>query len=518
MQRERSLWDPVWQELKELVRPDTTDFGSSGTQLAQAARRKIYDGTAPWALEQLAAGLHSYLSSPVDRWFSIGAAGVPYDQLDHESKLWLEQVSDVIYAHYSNPFASFNSSVHECYMDVGGFGTAVVYQWIDPGTQSLMFRAFPLADCWLLENSDGLVDTIHRRVSWTVRQVAQEFGQLPPRLAKMKPEDRVTVLHCVYPRSDRAPGRRDSRNKAFASVYVCKDTADLLSEGGYDEMPYHVPRWTKLAGEMYGRSPALSVFPEIRMVNAMSKTVIVAAQKIVDPPLAVPDDGFLLPIRQTPGGLNYYRAGTEEIRPIMSGGRIDIGIDMIEQRRETIRRGFYVDWLVRPTKKERQTAQEIMDDRNQMLSMMGPIVGRLQGELLGPMVRLSYHLLSRAGAFPRMPGRLDGAELELVYISPAAKAQSTVRGQGVASYISQLTQLLPVMPGVMDSINEDGLNAELADLTDVPRRVLNDPKTVAARRQAREQQQQLAQAVEAGPAAAKSAKDFAQARQLGLGI
>ena len=516
MTRERSQWDALWQEIKDLVRPDTSDFGTTGGARASESRRKIFDGTAPWALEQLSAGLHSYLTSPVDRWFSIGVAGTPYDQLDFDAKAWLEQASDVIYAHYSNPSASFAPSVHEGYLDIGGFGTACIYQWMDTETQRLMFRAYPLADCWILENSSGTVDVVHRQILWTVRQVRQEFGQLPAKLAKLKDDEKVCVLHAVFPRVDRNPTSKLPKNKAIASVYICKDTGETLSESGYDWMPYHVPRWTKLAGEVYGRSPALSVFPEIRMVNAMSKTLIVAAQKLVDPPLAVPDDGFLLPIKQTPGGLNYYRAGTEEIRPIVSGGRVDIGIEMIEQRRETIRRGFYVDWLVRPTKKERQTAQEIMDDRNQMLSMMGPIVGRLQGELLGPLVGLSYHLLARAGLLPPMPASLDGAELELVYISPAAKAQSTVRGQGIQSFIGQVTQLLPVMPNLLDHVNEGALAAELGDLTDVPRRVLNPPAEVARRQKAREEQQQMATAVEAAPAAAKSAKDLAQAQQMGL--
>lgn len=515
MERERSAWDTLWQELKDLVRPDTADF-SGGSGRGADARKKIFDGTAPWALEQLSAGLHSYLTSPVDRWFSIGVAGTSYDQLDFAAKGWLEHTADTIYAHYSNPFASFNSSIHEGYLDIGGFGTACLHQWFDPESGSLKFRAYPLADCWVLEDSSGLVDTVHRRVKWTVRQVEQEFGSLPEKMRKMKPDDKVTVIHAVYPRSDRDPESLLPKNKAYASVYVCKDSGETIHESGFDWMPYHVPRWAKLAGEVYGRSPALSVFPEIRMVNAMSKTLIVGAQKLVDPPLAVPDDGFMLPIRQTPGGLNFFRPGSDEIKPILSGGRIDIGVEMIEQRREVIRRGFYVDWLVRPTKKERQTAQEIMDDRNQMLSMMGPIVGRLQGELLGPMLRLSYQLLARRGLFQPMPGSLDGADLELVYISPAAKAQSTVRGQGVQSYITQVTQLLPVMPNLLDSINEDGLNAELADLTDVPRRVLNDPAEVARRRKVREQQQELAQAVQAAPAAASAAKDFATAKSLGL--
>lgn len=352
MVRERAQWDAIWQELKDLVRPDTSDF-TAGHNRAADARRRIFDGTAPWALEQLSAGLHSYLTSPVDRWFSLGVAGTPYDQLDFEGKAWLEQVSDIIYAHYSNPFASFNPSMHETYLDLGGFGTSCIYQWMDPETQNLMFRSYPLADCWVAEDAAGHVDTLHRRIKWTVRQCAQEFGKLPEKLAKMEQDDKVTVLHAVYPRTDRNPSLKTATNKAFVSAYVCQDTGELLAEGGYDFMPYHSPRWSKLAGEIYGRSPALSVFPEIRMVNAMSKTVIVAAQKLVDPPLQVPDDGFMMPIRQTPGGLNFFRPGTEKIEPLYVGQRVDIGIDMIEQRRETIRRGFYVDWLVRPTKKNR---------------------------------------------------------------------------------------------------------------------------------------------------------------------
>ncbi len=54
------------------------------------------------------------------------------------------------------------------------------------------------------------------------------------------------------------------------------------------------------------------------MLNEMSKTTIKAAQKQVDPPLLVPDDGFILPVRTVPGGLNFYRAGTRDRRYIIN--------------------------------------------------------------------------------------------------------------------------------------------------------------------------------------------------------
>lgn len=515
--RKRDCADAVFQELKDYVRPDTNDFYGGKTRL-EDARRRMFDGTAPWALEQLASGLHSHLSSPVDLWFMLGVSGIPYSDLPFDAKAWLERVTDTIYAHYAAPSASFNNAFHECYMDIGGFGTGCVYQKFDVRTGTLKFRAFALADIWIDEDADGVVDTLHRQQKFTARQIEQEYGYTSEKLKKVKDGDKVTVIHCVYPRKDRDDRRRDARNKRFASVHICKDTEEVLLESGFDFFPYHSPRWSKLAGELYGRAPALSVLPEIRMVNAMSKTLISAAQKMVDPPLMVEDDGYMLPIRTAPGSLNFRRPGAEPILPMPTAQRIDVGVEMIEQRREMIRRGFFVDWLVRPTKRERQTAQEIMDDRNQMLSMLGPVVGRLQGELLGPCVSLSYNYLLRAGAFPPPPASIDGAALEPIYVSPAAKAQTLTRGQGLMSYLSQVTQLLPVMPNLIHSIDEDKLNAEMQDLTDAPRRILRDPAEAKALREQAQQMQQAQMLAEQAPNVAGAAKDLALAKQAGLPI
>lgn len=476
----------------------------------------MYDGTAPWAAEMLASGLHSYLSNPVDRWFTLGIAGVPLSELGHEEKLWLERVSERIYHEYSAPGSGLNPSLHEAYLDLSTFGTSAIYHWMDQG--HLKFRSYPLSSVWIDEDSKGEVNLVQRSIKWTVEQVQQEFGFLPEQLAKLKPEDQVVVIHEVSQNSGYQPGSRGLDKRRWNQTYICLDTRELLDESGLDWMPYLTPRWTKLCGEKYGRGPAMSVLPEIRMVNAMSRTMIIAAQKMVDPPLMVEDDGYMLPIRTTPGGVNMRRPGSMPIEALPTAQRIDVGVEMIEQRREMVRRGFYVDWIIRGQKKERQTAHEIMDERNQMLGLMAPIVGRLQEELLGRMIALSYNYLERAGMVDEAPESIAGVRLEVAYVSPAARAQSTARGNGMLAYVQQVAQLLPVLPGLADSISEDNFNAELQDQLDVPRRVLLSPEQVQGKREAREQQQQAAQMAQVGPAMAKSAKDLAQAQQAGLSI
>lgn len=515
LRRDRGTFDAVFQELRELCRPDTADF-AAGTSVPGEQRRRIYDGTAPWAADMLASGLHSYLSNPVDRWFSLGVPGVPLQELAHEDKLWLEDVADTIYAQYSSPGSGLNPALHEVYLDLSTFGTSAIYHWIESG--KLKFRSFPLATIWVDEDSNGDVNIVQRTIKWTVEQVEQEFGFLTEKLSKMKKEDQVTIIHEVSQNPEYDQNNRALRKRRWKSCYVCSDSGETLEDSGLDWMPYLVPRWTKLCGEKYGRGPAMSALPEIRMVNAMSRTMIMAAQKMVDPPLMVEDDGYMLPIKSSPGGVNIRRPGAQPIEALPTAQRIDVGVEMIEQRREMIRRAFYVDWIVRGQKKERQTAHEIVDERNQMLGLMAPIVGRLQEELLGRMLTLSYNYLARAQLISPPPDSLDGVRLEVIYVSPAARAQSTARGNGMMAYVQQLSQLLPVMPDLLDSIDSDSFNAELQDQLDVPRRVLNSPDVIRQRRQAREDQQAQAQAAQLGPAMAKSARDLAMAKQAGLTI
>ena len=99
----------------------------------------------------------------------------------------------------------------------------------------------------------------------------------------------------------------------FESVYLEYKNGNELSISGFKEFPFVVPRYLKASNEIYGRSPAMTALPDVKMLNEMSKTTIKAAQKQVDPPLLVPDDGFLLPVRTVPGGLNFYRRDRKSV-------------------------------------------------------------------------------------------------------------------------------------------------------------------------------------------------------------
>lgn len=528
----RQVWDGHWQDIKELVRCDTSDFNR---KTVQGYRRydQVYDGTAVDAAEELACGLHSYLSSPTERWLELNLdLQNEYDKAatalaivkDPEALLWLDIVADIIYDCYSDPEVNFNPSIHEAYLDLASFGTAILNQEWDYKVNNIVFKDFPLAECYFIENSQGKVDTIWREFEWTGRQIEDFFSddefkgakKLSEAVNKDKGRDKsFTMIHHVCPRTERGYGKMIATQKAFASYWVCSTTQETLRESGYDGFPYQVSRWVKLGGEVYGRGPAMKCLPDLKSLQAMERVMLKAGQKAVDPPLVVPDDGFLLPIKTAPGSLIFKESGAEKIEALEFKGNLQFGREQADQKREYIRKCFYSEWLKRFHKNREQSATEVNDDRDEMLRFLAPMLGRQQTELLGPTIQRTYALLAAKGKIPPAPQILKGKTLKIGYINSAARAQQSVKADRISRFLQDVIPMSQVDQGVMDNIDMDQMMAVYALARGVPRQVLRDPRAVAMLRQQRQQMQQAQQAAQIAEPASNAVKNIAQAQQLG---
>lgn len=542
----KQVWNGHYQDVKELVRCDTTDFNRKvvpGYRLYDG----VYDGTAINANEELASGLNSSLTNPSDQWFELGCESGPLTKLttygtylrvdsgdakelisdsvngDPASLAWLELVSDIIYGAYSRPDSNFNPSIHESYLDLGSFGTQVLNQEWSYETGNVLFKNFPLAQCYFMESNTGQIDTVWREFEWTGRQVMQEFGDsVPPKMSeaitRTKGEDRMfKILHHICPRKDQKYGLVGAKNMKFASYYVAMDTSETITESGYTSLPYHVSRWVKLSGETYGRGPAMKCLPDIKVLNAMEKVLLKAGQKAVDPPMVVPDDGFMLPIKTSPGSINFKESTNPDLRIefLEFKGDVKFGLEQSQQKRDYIMKCFYSEWLKMEKENKEMTAFEVADRRDEKLRMMAPMLGRQQTELLGPMIARTYGLLSRMGQIPPAPPALQKKNLKIIYISPAARAQHGVKGQRVSQFMQDMIPIAQLDQSVMDAVDMDKLTQIYAGIRGVPRVVLRSQKDIMAIRQQRQKVQAMQQAAAVAEPASNAVKNIAQARQAG---
>lgn len=508
----RGVWENHWQEIAEYTIPRLAEI--TGQQSPGNKRMsKIYDSTGIHALELLAAGLHGLATNPASRWFGLRMTDPALNE-DDGVKQYLSDVEQIMRAHMYAPGSGLTTALHESYLELGAFGTSCIFigQRNDGG---LLFQARPLKEVVLAENSDGEVDTIYRCSKLTVRQIEQLWpGKCSDKVRKFlkeKPDELIDVVHCVSPRADRDYAKKDKANMAWMSCYFEKDTDHELEDSGFPEFPYACPRWQKLPGEAYGRSPGMTALPDVKMLQEMMKTTIKAAQKMTDPPLMVPNDGLIGPVRTVPGGLNFLN-GEFEIKPLMIDGKLPITLEMMEELRNRIRTTFYTDMLQIVSDKE-MTATEVVQRTQERMRLMGPVIGRLESEKLGPMITRVFGILDRQGVLPRPPSTLTGAnnQYTIEFVSPIAMAQKTTELNVLSQTLAYLLPLAELKPTVLDRLRTDDLVEWIWDVHGGdPDMIIGDEEWAEQQEEAAAQQEAAALAMGAQPVA-KAASDAAGA-------
>ena len=519
LKSQRSVWEMHWQELGDYMVPRKADITKKRTA-GDKRTDLIFDGTAIHAAELLAASLHGMLTSASTPWFSLRFTDPMLDN-DDMAKEWLESAQNDMY----NAFAksNFQEQIHELYSDLVTFGTAVMYIEADDKTV-LRFQTRHIAECYLSEDQHGRVDTVVRSYKLPGRDARNMFGEaVGPVLWKQIEEDPlrlIELVHFVMPRDAYDPGIPDKMNMPWSSCYIDAENKWKISEGGFQENPYTCPRYLKSSFEVgYGRSPSMTALPDTKMLMEMSKTTIKAAQKMVDPPLLVPDDGYILPIRVTPGGLNFYRSGTRDrIEPLVTAQATPLGLQIEDQRREAIKQAFYVDQL-QLRDSPNMTATEVIARNESRMRLLGPVLGRLQSELLQPLIQRSFNLMASARLFDAAPEYMQTGNIEIEYVSPLAKAQRQGEIDSTLRMFEILNPLAQIEPGIFDYVDMDGLVKFVARTVGVPASVLRSENEVMGireeRQQAEAQQQEMMQAQQVAETAGAAAPALKAVGQLG---
>jgi hypothetical protein len=488
LKNRRGNWDTHYQELADYMLPRKADIVRKRSR-GEKRMELIFDGTALQSVDLLAASLHGMLTSGATPWFHLDIKDADLGR-DDDVREWLQDTSTRMMRAFSH--SNFETEVHEMYVDLVVFGTGCMF--VESDKEALRFSTRHISEFYVQENQFGIVDTVFRVYRSPARQIVQRFGvdNVTDYILKVfqdKPDEEIEILHAVVPRINRDPNKQDNKNMPYASFYIDMQTSNLLSESGFQEFPYIVPRFLKATGETMGRSPAMVALPDVKMLNLMSKTIIQAAQKQIDPPLLVPDDGFLLPIRTQPGGLNFFRSGTRDmITPLNTGANIPIGLSMEEQRRGAIRSAFFVDQLL-SGQTPNMTATEVVQRQEERMRVIGPVLGRLMNEMLRPLIDRVFALMLRSNLLAQPPEILQGRDVDIEYVSPLARAQKSTSLNSTMKALEILMPLAQSIP-VGDHIDPDGLVRHVTDALGVPKSALRSDREVQEVREERAQAEQ----------------------------
>lgn len=523
LKSDRAVWEEHWQEVADFVLPTKNNVIRTGTDGEKKGQR-LYDSTGAQSCELLAGALHGMMTNPSVEFFDLGTGDPTLDQ-DDQVRSWLQDCSTKIHTTLNN--SNFQTEIHEVYIDLSGFGTAAI-DILDDDDKDVRFASRVIAEMVCEENNKGVIDCYYRDFKWSARQIVQEFGydNCPDFVQKahdQNAKDQFEIIHAVYPRDE---GSVDPKYKGtpkgypIGSKYVLKEKKFLLEESGFREFPTAIPRWMKTSGEKYGRSPAMKALPDIKMLNEMKRAVIRSAQKTIDPPLQCPDDGYMMPLKMTPGAINYYRAGTQDkLEPIVTGARIDIGEKLIQDTKQAVETAFYIDQL-QLNQGPQMTATEVQQRTEEKMRLLGPMLGRQQSELLAPVIERVFAIMMRKGRFSPPPAKLKGKNYHVRYCSLIARAQKSSQAQSLTRVFEALSPVIQIDPQVVDNFDTDQMSRWTAGLFGLPQTLLRDKNSIKAVRQGRQQaqaQQAQAQAqMQQAEVASKALPAMAQAKDSGV--
>ena len=438
-------WEDHWKECYEYAFPLRENVSSFSYE-TQAGTKKnlcLYDGTAPDAVDQLASSLLSELTPPWAKWFGLRPSNELSPTEQEQVAPILEKASEVMLQNFEH--SNFAVEVHQCYLDLVTVGTAcLMFEEASIGEATAFhFYAVPLREIAIEESSDGKIDTTFRCSKLNLEGLRTRFpeAEIPPFMQERLYQDQdyqVSVIEAVMPRNYNA-GACGYNYVAFAwDENGGFENSFVLKEGVFETSPFINFRWLKASGEIYGRSPVMKALPDIKTANKVVELILKNASISVTGIWQADDDGILNPdnIKLVPGAIIPKAVGSKGLTPLSAPGNFDVSQLILSDLRQRINHSLLADRLSQIATPN-MTATEVLERSAEVARILGATFGRLQSELLTPLLKRAFHILRRRGDIPNFD--LDGKIVDLQYKSPLALAQTRKDITNVSEWVSMLS-------------------------------------------------------------------------------
>jgi hypothetical protein len=405
----------------------------------------MFDGTAADGVEQLAASLLAHLTPPWSRWLGLRPGhDVPADCAGSVAEQ-LDRCAERIQGHFDR--SNFAVEIHQCFLDLATVGTATLLFRESAAAASSAFRfaAVPASEIFVEGDEDGGLRRVYRTTAMWPHQIRETFPEavLPSSVSEREAGGRkLSVIETVA---------HGPEGYVFSALLGEPEGGDgLLASGRFDQSPFIVFRWLKSAGDVYGRSPVMTALPDIKTANKVVEMILKNAAIAMEGIWLVDDDNVFnsANLKLAPGAIIPRSQGGAGLTPLQAPGRFDVSQLVLADLRAHIRHTLLVDRLA-PLEGRPMTATEVAERSSETARLLGAVYGRLQNELLTPLLMRAIAILRRRGEIPDIA--VDGRTVELQWRSPLARAQARDDVRNTTVWLDQVPRLGPLAQDVIDT-------------------------------------------------------------------
>ena len=520
MEQMAQTWVTPWKDFSAYCNPTRGHFQDLAPTGENPDHKKLLNGHATKSIRTMAAFMTSGLTSPARPWFKIGFSNL---RLMNQPgvKQWLTDVQSEIMGSFSR--SGVYGTLFNLYEELSTFGTAAILLVEDMERGGVNAFDFTMGDYFLGTSNTGRVNSFARRYWLTADQAIEEFGaeNCSENINRCAERNDVKttfkIVHLIMPNKHQAYGKLGNLNMPFVSLYweaASKET-EFLRVSGYEEFPVLAPRWrTTSASDVYGRGPSSDAIGDIKMLQKIENDLLMALAKVANPPVqvdaTVTGDANLLPGGITRSNSTNPNAGVKaayQVNPDLNS--ITAKLLQVEKK---IDEWFYSDMFTMFSNMDRRqvTATEVQAKDAERLLLLGPVLERLEEELLDPLIQRTFNILLRQGKIPEPPRSIQGQDYKVEYISMLSQAQKMTGITAVQQFMQYVGSVAPMSQGVIDVVNFENSVRDVGDMLGVAPDIIREAQDVAMIQKQRADAQAAQQQAADNMALVQSGKTLAE--------
>ena len=513
---DKSPWHAIQSDSYRYARPGMNPYyGTSGApQHARPKQRgillgeEVFDSTLARATTRLANRIVNDVCPPGKKWVKFKGTLVK-GEADKANEGRLETLRDRSFQaiHTSNGDQAIHEMVTDCVVAgngvvrIGAGPTPAEPLVFDSTSQSeVAFEAGPRGAIWgyhrmfllpkehieaMWPESERIVEPVHER---------REDGVYRPPL--------YTVYECTY--FDPKKGHwwydvllRGSKHAgSHQGTRIFEETSPISRWVGW--------RWSRMPGEVYGRSPVMDALPDARTASELVRILLATGSLRISGLFTYEDGGIVNPdtMSMEPGSFIEVRSNRRDqpsLTPLQVGGDVNMAQLVLEDLRMSVEKAMLGQGLP-PEGAGIRSATEWVARLKELNQQIGAAFSRLTQEMLRPLMQSVVYVLSERGllADVGIPQgrqlRLDGTDMNLDFQSPLVRSQSL---EDVSSLVEacQMAQAASGPMGFQAAANAPRIAAKIFELQGVHSDLSRDEDEA----EAQYQEQMQAQAAAATP-------------------
>lgn len=435
--RDRDRWRHLYRDAYRYTQAgrDTIDNPQSG----QRRHDIIFDSTGARSHSRLANRLQDLLF-PSGKNFVELRPGPIFDDKEESGRAQVAEELQGINEKFHKAIwrSNFEIGIGEYLRDKTiGMGAMLFNE--GPDWDPYHFTAVPQYQLSFGEGPWGSIGEVSREVKLLPRLAAKQWpdnSATEEDLKRDREGDERIYVEITYPdeESEVAAGTVGSVPTRWFYAVIDKATGKhFLKRQRVIEVASHwiVSRWAKSPGETRGRGPVMEVMPDVRTINKLNELVLKNGSLAISGLWTAVDDGVFNPNTSSFSGGSVIVVGSNgggatgrTLEPLQFPGNFDVSQLIGEEIRSAIKQGLF-DSDLPPVAGPPRTATEFIQRIRELMVDIGPAAGRVNKELVAPLVLRGLHILRRKGLID-IPAdlQLDSQLINIQLVSPLAQRQN----------------------------------------------------------------------------------------------